>query len=89
DGSTDSIFTVTQPGDYWVVATDSCGNPFTDTLRVAPHPPIPFDIGPDLRICEKDTVTISAPPSFFNYNWSPDYNIINRFTQTIKAFPQR
>jgi hypothetical protein len=53
DGSTDSVFTVTQPGDYWVVATDSCGNPFSDSLHVAPLPPIPFEIGPDIRICEK------------------------------------
>lgn len=89
DGSTDSAFTVTQPGDYWVVATDSCGNPFSDTMQIAPHPPIPFDIGEDIRICEKDTATISAPSSFFNYQWSPDYNIINRFAQSIRVFPQQ
>lgn len=89
DGSTDSVFTVMQPGEYWVIATDSCGNLFSDTMMVAPHPPIPFDIGPDVRICEKDTVSITAPASFINYQWTPNYNIINRLSQTVSVFPQR
>jgi gliding motility-associated-like protein len=89
DGTADSTFTVTRPGEYWVVTTDSCGNQFSDTMQVAPHPPIPFDLGNDLRICEKDTIAIAAPSSFFNYSWSPNYNMVNPLVQTVSVFPAR
>lgn len=88
DGSVDSVLKVTQPGIYHVLVTDSCGNPFRDTLEVKPHPPIPFDIGTDvITICEKDTITITAPASFFNYSWYPDYHISAVNTQSIRVAP--
>ncbi|MBC8034490.1 MAG: gliding motility-associated C-terminal domain-containing protein [Chitinophagaceae bacterium] len=89
DGSTDSIFIASQPGIYNVEATDSCGNLFRDTLEVAPHPPIPFDLGADIRICERDTATITAPPAFFNYRWLPDYNINSISSQSVRVSPRQ
>ncbi|AEV99312.1 hypothetical protein Niako_2982 [Niastella koreensis GR20-10] len=88
DGSADSVLQVTQPGIYHVLVSDSCGNPFRDTLEVKPHPPIPFDIGVDtVTICEKDTIAITAPPAFFNYNWRPNYNTNGVTKQSIRVAP--
>lgn len=86
DGSTDSIYKVTAPGRYYVETTDPCGNMFRDTVMVASHPPIPFDLGPDISICKNDTVTLVAPGGFEDYQWTR-YNIIDDTLQTAKVFP--
>ena len=87
NGSTDSVLQVQQPGIYYVVATDACGNIFRDTISIAPHAPIPFDLGPDINICEKDTINIIAPFAFSNYQWSPNYRINNLVSQSVKVYP--
>lgn len=86
DGSTDSVFTVTQPGVYHVLVSDACGGTFNDTVIVSPHPPIPFDLGPDTAICKSDTLNIIAPGGFEHYKWTR-YNIIDDTLQTAKVFP--
>lgn len=86
DGSVDSTFIVTAPGKYYVKTRDACGGSFTDTVVVASHPPIPFDIGPDLFICKNDTVNIAAPPGFIHYQWT-SYNISNDTAQVVNVFP--
>jgi hypothetical protein len=40
DGSTNSAFTAVGPGQYWVDAWDICGNKYSDTLNIAPAPPL-------------------------------------------------
>ncbi len=86
DGSTDSIFAVTTPGQYYVTATDGCSNQFSDTVAVASHPPIPFDLGSSFSICQNDTATITAPGGFTNYRWTL-YNIIGDTLQTARIYP--
>lgn len=75
DGSTDSVFVVNQPGQYWVQVRDSCDNILRDTILIKPAPPIPFSIGNDRFKCNSDTIHLTAPSGFMNYNWSPAYNI--------------
>jgi gliding motility-associated-like protein len=75
DGTTDSLYSVNQPGQYWVQVTDSCNNMLTDTIIVSLAPPIPFNVGPDRSKCNADTLHLVAPPGFLNYTWSPSYNI--------------
>lgn len=87
DGSTDSIFTVTQPGTYFVRTTNACGGVFFDTVIVSAHPPIPFDLGPDLSKCNNDSLTITAPSGFMSYSWTPAYNINSTSSQTVKVYP--
>ena len=87
DGSTDSTFTVTAPGTYFVKTTNGCGGVFYDTVIVSSHPPIPFDIGPDLTKCNSDTLTVTAPTGFINYIWTPAYNINSTTSQTVKLYP--
>ena len=86
DGSIDSTFMVSQPGTYYVTTRDACGGIFSDTVTVVSHPPIPFDLGPDISICENDTATIAAPPGFLHYQWA-SYNIIADTDQVVKVFP--
>jgi gliding motility-associated-like protein len=87
DGSTDSTFTVKAPGMYYVATTNSCGTNFRDTIKVADHPPVPIDIGPDRTKCNNDTVQISAPPGFLNYEWSNNYNLSSMTAQTVIVNP--
>lgn len=87
DGSTDSIYIVTQPGIYFVRTTNACGEILRDTVIVSPHPPIPFDIGPDQAICAGDTTTITATPGFINYVWQPNYRISSLAGQMVNVSP--
>lgn len=87
DGASDSIYTVTMPGTYSVEAIDSCGNIFRDTVIIAQASDVPFDLGPDLAKCDNDTLTITAPAGFTKYNWADNYNISNRYTQTVQVWP--
>ncbi|HLY72391.1 MAG TPA: hypothetical protein VKR53_21820, partial [Puia sp.] len=86
DGSTDSTFQTNQAGKYFVVAQNYCGINFRDTLLVTLGPPVSFNLGPDLKKCSNDTLTIVAPPGFNGYSWSPDYAISNINSQTIDIF---
>jgi gliding motility-associated-like protein len=89
DGSTDSTYQIAQPGKYFVKVIDSCGNIFSDTLMVSPHPPIPFDVGVDRVKCNNDTLHIDAPSGFINYSWSPSYNISSLNAQKIVINPTK
>lgn len=88
NGLQDSSFVVEQPGKYYVTTTNVCGGEFTDTVEVLAAPPIPFDIGPDISVCENDTATITAPVGFMHYQWT-SYNIIADTMQAVKVFPAR
>lgn len=87
DGAPDSTYTVSIPGTYSVEATDSCGNILRDTVIISQAPDVPFDLGADLLKCDKDTLTITAPAGFVKYTWADNYNISNRYTQSVKVWP--
>lgn len=87
NGSTDSTFTVTVPGNYYVTVTDSCGNISSDSVIVIAAPIETLDIGNDLTICQKDTVTLNATPGFISYTWTPNYNITNTSGNPTKVYP--
>ncbi|MFL5740073.1 MAG: gliding motility-associated C-terminal domain-containing protein [Flavisolibacter sp.] len=75
DGSADSSFFVSAPGNYFVQATNSCGEVFNDTILVTPHPAIPFTPIVDRTKCNSDTVHLTAETGFINYHWSPSYQM--------------
>ena len=87
DGSSDSLFTVSQPGKYWVTVMDSCSNILSDTITITQAPPIPFSVGPDRSKCNNDTIQIQAPSGFINYKWSPAYNIIRANSRNVILNP--
>jgi gliding motility-associated-like protein len=89
DGSADSILTAYNPGQYFVTATDYCGNQYRDTINLSQAPVVPFDLGPDVQKCNNDTVTIAAPGNFSTYTWSANYNISSIKAATVKVWPAK
>jgi gliding motility-associated-like protein len=87
DGSTDSIFVVTDPGQYYVVTTDHCGDTFRDTVTVSAVPSLVLDLGSDASKCNKDTIAIAVAAGFNSYSWTPDINISNTSGRSVKVWP--
>lgn len=87
NGSTDSTYTVTVPGLYFVQVIDSCGNILKDTVTAFAAPPEFLDIGNDTTICRKDTITLNATAGFISYNWMPNYNITSTSGAATRVFP--
>ncbi|MCB0739827.1 MAG: gliding motility-associated C-terminal domain-containing protein [Chitinophagaceae bacterium] len=75
DGSTDSVFIAVNYGTYFVTATDYCDRVYSDTLRII-NKYYPFNIGKDTMICKSESILLSVPPGYSNYNWQPKYNVI-------------
>jgi gliding motility-associated-like protein len=87
DGTTDSVLTINQAGQYWVKVTDSCNNIMSDTVNVTIASPDPISIGNDRAICINDTVHLSATPGFMSYQWSPAYQASAASGQSITVNP--
>ena len=87
DGSTASSFVVTASGLYHVVVADACDNTFKDSVLITEASSIPINIGPDRIKCNNDTVHLSAPPGFLNYQWSNNYNISSTTSQSVIINP--
>lgn len=69
DGSTSNSFTSTQPETIILTIFNECGTA-SDTLEVIATTQGPqLDLGPDLKACSGDTVTISPAISGVNYLW--------------------
>ncbi len=68
DGSTNSNYIVSQEGTY-TVTVDLNGCTSTDTVEIG-YSPIPIiDLGPNLTICEGDTVILNASFPNASYTW--------------------
>lgn len=89
DGSTAASYTVTAPGDYFVLVQDTCGNSYNDAVRVTPSESVPIDAGPDRVTCNGDSLTLTAPTGFATYSWQPDYNIVRAQTASPAIFPAK
>lgn len=70
DGSTNEFLNVTKPGIYFVRATDSCKNIFTDTL-IVDLLKSNFNINFAGTLCQGDTARIFLPESIKNISWNP------------------
>lgn len=73
DGSTDSTYTATLPGSYWVSVTNGClvGK---DTVELMAAPPSLIDIslGPDISICQGGSAVLRLKDHLgdsFNFLW--------------------
>ncbi|MCS6990593.1 MAG: T9SS type A sorting domain-containing protein [Chitinophagales bacterium] len=73
-GDTTANLLVTQGGQYWVVITDQNGCTAVSDTEVITVYPLPSPIitanGPT-EFCYNQSVTLSAPPGYTNYSWSP------------------
>ena len=84
DNSTDSVFTVSQQGQYWAQVTNNCGTA-SDTLNVNEKPKPVVDLGNDTTLCDGNTYVLDVTTPSAIYQWqdnsnSPTYNV----TQTGK-----
>jgi gliding motility-associated-like protein len=87
DGSTDSLFTASMPGMYWVNVVDSCGNTLRDSINILAGATVALYAGPDRVKCNNDTLHLSAPGGFLNYSWSNNYNISSLTSQNVIVNP--
>jgi gliding motility-associated-like protein len=69
DGSTERTFTTFGEGDFSVIATDSCGEQYTDTVTVTFNPATIIELGIDTTICPGDTLTFRLE-GFTDIQWS-------------------
>lgn len=60
DGSTDTIFTVTQTGTYYVNISISC-EVYTDTIEVSYTPMPQFNLGNDTLLCQDEELFLNSP----------------------------
>ena len=75
DGSTLDKFTVTKAGFYKLVATDSCGTVFTDSVTIQMIDTT-FALASPKIICIGDTATITLPTLAGNVSWQPFDNAV-------------
>ncbi|MBN4052395.1 gliding motility-associated C-terminal domain-containing protein, partial [Sphingobacteriaceae bacterium AH-315-L07] len=80
DGSTDSNYTPTLPGNYWVKVTDNDGCSATDSISVLiQNPPSNLDLGNDTVICKSNIMVLDAGAGFLSYQWQ-DNSATQKFT---------
>jgi gliding motility-associated-like protein len=86
DGSTDSVYTITQPGTYTLTLETYCGDRLTDTIEVYKN-----KIGGlgSATVCENDTVMLKAPGGFMNYGWGPAYDLVPVNDTAVEVYPQK
>jgi gliding motility-associated-like protein len=90
DGSSDSTFTVTQPGQYYLTVTDACGSTSSDTVLVTPYqPPTNISLGADRSKCNQDTIQLLAPAGYIGYNWTPAYQLTQLQPNAVTVNPSR
>jgi gliding motility-associated-like protein len=68
DGSTDTSFTVTTAGQYWL-EVDRAGCKARDTIEVAYVSETPVDLGPDTVLCEGQTLVLDPGIPGAQYLW--------------------
>ena len=67
DSSTDSVFSVTTTGDYWVIVSNvSCSD--TDSVRVEVAGSAVLDLGSDTALCDS-SLTLNATSAFSKITW--------------------
>lgn len=70
DGSTDSIFHVTDGGAYGVEIMDQYGCYNSDEINIVKLLQPYAELGPDQNICSGDSVLLQAPEGNFEYFWN-------------------
>ena len=74
DGSTDSVYTTTDPGTYFVRVSDYCENNYADTVHIG-MANFSLLLTSDTSKCQNDTLQLQAAAGFSNYQWSPSFGI--------------
>ncbi|MDX1351270.1 MAG: gliding motility-associated C-terminal domain-containing protein, partial [Putridiphycobacter sp.] len=80
DGSTDTVYTVTQPGLYFVSITNNC-EVFNDSIQVSYAPAPTVNLGNDTLLCQGDVLVLDASniPGASSFIWQ-DSSMSSTFT---------
>lgn len=72
DTSTDSILTLTQPGDYWVKVTDTLGCfRYSDTITITLDSfPTQTTLGIDKTVCQGENIGLETGFGVISYLWN-------------------
>lgn len=71
NGSTDSVFSISQAGSYNVVAKNFCGQQFSDAMQFIKPSIIPFSVEPsNAKACIGDSILFKAAGGT-SYLWQP------------------
>ena len=70
DGSTDSVFTASAPGTYYVDVTTFCGGNFSDTMSLTFYNVVTDFLPADTSVCVYDKTLLRSSAAFDSYNWS-------------------
>lgn len=68
NGSTANQFTISQPGTYWLAATQN-GCTSRDTIRITYTPMPAVNLGPDTTLCEGESILLYATNTGASYLW--------------------
>ncbi len=74
-GETTQTINVTEGGTYTVTVTNyltSC-EVTSNPMNVTVHPTPIVNFGPNIELCDGQTTSLNAGPSFTNYNWNTGY----------------
>lgn len=81
DGSTSNSYIVTQPGTYWLQVVLPCGV-FSDTVHFISNVAPVVNLGPDLKLCPGQSITLDANNPGASYLWN---NSSSQQTLTVTA----
>jgi len=85
DGTTSNAYTATGPGIYYATVTVS-GCSFTDTLNMGLAPSAIFSVGPDVPLCNGNSVLLTAPSPFGPPRWQNGLVSVDFTTTTIGTY---
>jgi hypothetical protein len=73
DGSTEQVYSITQPGQYYVQVSNACGAR-ADTMVVAALLPLPqIDLGNDTSLCVGNQILLNPQGIFDSFEWADGY----------------
>lgn len=77
NGETGQTHTIFQPGKYKIIATDSCGKIYFDSLNIILSQPPMLNLPDTIKACENNNVKIEAinKSLYSNFNWTSSETI--------------
>ena len=82
DNSTESTFTVTEPGEYKLYAANSFGCSDSATVSIDQFPIPEINTVDEISICESSTYTVTLDEGYERYNWYLNDNILDNKTNS-------
>jgi|GEM_PF-2294577 len=69
DGTTDLSRSLDGSGEYWLSATNACGEVLVDTIRIGERLEEKVELGPDQYVCSNQIFTFRTDGDFSSYRW--------------------